>query len=282
MPPPEVSPEHRHYLQQPPLLLSQDAPFSQAERDFLRTHGRWLEALAQSAISPQTPAQERFVEVAKGKTRPRSDREKLWIRYCKSRLSSAASQASLRTEGIDFVAIDFETANRTPESACALGISRIQAGKIVESKHFFIRPEPLHFEWGNIRVHGIRPKKVKNAPNFSELWHHLQPYLEGQTVVAHNAAFDTGVLRSVLKKYALPLPRMRYACTVQLSRKVLNNLPRHGLDYLAQHYGLSLNHHNAQSDADVCARVLVNLCQKKHAETLDSFFNCCGYKAKIF
>lgn len=39
-----------------------------------------------------------------------------------------------------FIAIDFETANVSKTSACSLGITFVENGKVVETKHFYIRP----------------------------------------------------------------------------------------------------------------------------------------------
>ena len=45
----------------------------------------------------------------------------------------------------DFTAIDFETANRYPTSACSIGIVVVQDGEITEEFSHLIKPEPYYF-----------------------------------------------------------------------------------------------------------------------------------------
>ena len=68
------------------------------------------------------------------------------------------------------IAIDFETANGSPASPCAVGLVRVRDGKIAESVATLIQP-PYPNNWfheGNIRVHGIRPSDVDGAPEMHE------------------------------------------------------------------------------------------------------------------
>ncbi|MDD4534183.1 MAG: exonuclease, partial [Prevotella sp.] len=43
-------------------------------------------------------------------------------------------------EGLDFVAIDFETASNSPDSICEAGICVVRDGKIVETQSWLVRP----------------------------------------------------------------------------------------------------------------------------------------------
>ena len=70
----------------------------------------------------------------------------------------------------DFTAIDFETANRYPTSACSIGIVVVQDGEITEEFSHLIKPEPYYFNKKFIEIHGITPVMVKDAPSFYDLW----------------------------------------------------------------------------------------------------------------
>ena len=65
----------------------------------------------------------------------------------------------------DFTAIDFETANRYPTSACSIGIVVVQDGEITEEFSHLIKPEPYYFNKKFIEIHGITPVMVKDAPS---------------------------------------------------------------------------------------------------------------------
>ena len=73
----------------------------------------------------------------------------------------------------DFTAIDFETANKSRDSACQLAAVRVRSGVIVHEAMWMIRPQPLRFSPGNIRVHGITPNDVKNELEFGEIWNEI-------------------------------------------------------------------------------------------------------------
>ena len=56
---------------------------------------------------------------------------------------------------MEFVAIDFETANEKRASACSCGIAIVAGGRVVETKHWLIRPQELRFSPWNVGIHGI-------------------------------------------------------------------------------------------------------------------------------
>ena len=96
---------------------------------------------------------------------------------------------------MDFVAIDFETANGKRDSACSLALTVVQNNQIVDELYSLIKPESDFF-WRNIQIHGIKPEMVADSPKFNELWPHIQQFFgPDQIVVAHNARFDNSVLK---------------------------------------------------------------------------------------
>ena len=125
---------------------------------------------------------------------------------------------------MDFVAIDFETATSKRTSACSVGVCEVQNDEIVIRDSFLIKPEPFKFDEYNTMIHGITPDRVIDELTFDEMWCDLWPYINGKTVVAHNADFDISVLLSTLDFYEIPYPTFDYLCTVKLSQKAYPNL----------------------------------------------------------
>ncbi|MCC3152681.1 3'-5' exonuclease [Hymenobacter sp. BT770] len=160
--------------------------------------------------------------------------------------------------GLNFTAIDFETANERRASACAVGVVRVRDGQIVESYQTLLRPRELRVDWRNYQVHGIAETDLYDAPTLADVWHELLPYLHRQPVVAHNSAFDVSVLEHTLRDYDLPIPAFHCLCSVKLSKVVWPQLERHKLDHVAAHFGIPLNHHDALSDARACAEITVH------------------------
>ncbi len=96
-----------------------------------------------------------------------------------------------RMQGINFIAIDFETATAQRTSICEAGICVVKDGKVVETKSWLVRPEGNMYSPWNIRIHGIHPEDTQSSPSFSEVWSEIMSYLEDCPIlVAHNAAFD--------------------------------------------------------------------------------------------
>lgn len=153
------------------------------------------------------------------------------------------------------VALDFETASASRASPCAIGLAWIVQGRVAHSTYRLIRPPENRFDWGNIRVHGIRPHDVEQEPEFPQVWHDLAGLLNGKTLIAHNAAFDMGVLRATLSHYGLPSPQFRTVCTLAVARRAWPGLPRYGLSQVATYLGIQFRHHHALDDAEASAGI---------------------------
>ncbi|MCE5328955.1 3'-5' exonuclease [bacterium] len=155
------------------------------------------------------------------------------------------------------VAIDFETANEKLSSACSLGIAIIENNVIVKSIQWLIKPPEMYFRPFNTNLHGISEKIVEKKPEFYRLWPTIKKHLEGNIILAHNASFDTEVLRKLLDVYQLEYPELSYACTVILSRKVWKGFENYKLSTVAENLNFTFRHHNAKEDAMACANIVI-------------------------
>lgn len=154
-----------------------------------------------------------------------------------------------------FVAIDFETADDQPDSACAVGIVRVERGEIADRVYRLIRPprRRVAHAW----VHGLSWRKLKAERMFADVWPEVAPAFDGvERIVAHNAAFDRAVLEACCQRAGLPAPSAPWECTVELARRVWR-LPSAKLPVVSAHLGVALDHHHALSDAEACARIFL-------------------------
>ena len=55
---------------------------------------------------------------------------------------------------MNFIAIDFETANSNRNSPCEIGIVKVELLRS-DKKSFLIRPKENYFDWMNTEIHGI-------------------------------------------------------------------------------------------------------------------------------
>lgn len=172
---------------------------------------------------------------------------------------------------ISFTAIDFETANGSPASPCAVGLVKVADSKIVEQLSFLIQPPAPHdwFHEGNIRVHGIRPSDVIDGATASEALNLINAFVANDVLVAHNAPFDMGVLRATAAHLEQPLPDLRYTCSLAIARKTYN-LDSYRLNEVAFAIGHEeFNHHDALADSDACARIMLHAAKRHGVENLD-------------
>lgn len=155
----------------------------------------------------------------------------------------------------DFVAIDFETANKERTSVCSVGIVFVKNGEIVDHFYRLIRPRPNYYSYWNTQVHGLTFNDTADAAEFPDVWAEVAPRISGLPLVAHNSSFDEGCLKAVFALFEMPYPSYQFLCTCRAARRVFGkSLPNHQLQTVAAQCGYDLRqHHNALADAEACA-----------------------------
>lgn len=171
---------------------------------------------------------------------------------------------------MDFVALDFETANYSRESICSVGIAIVENGKLKHSFEKLVRPTPNYYHWRMTDCHGITPEMTNKQPDFGKIWEEIKPFLAGKKVIAHNASFDMGALRSVLDAYNFDYPELEYYCSYTISRRTFNNLQNHRLSTVCEYLGIKLNHHNSESDAIGAARIVLRAGKANKTQSLEA------------
>jgi DNA polymerase-3 subunit epsilon len=153
------------------------------------------------------------------------------------------------------LALDFETANQSTNSACQIGVVRIEDWRIVDARAWLIRPPEDNFVF--TYIHGLAWEDVHDQPTWAGLWPELRPWFEGvDYLAAHNAPFDRGVLQGTASHHGLPAPAAPFLDTVMVARKVWKIFPTK-LNLVCAQLGIPLNHHEALSDAKACAEILL-------------------------
>ena len=160
----------------------------------------------------------------------------------------------------EYVVLDFETANQKRVSACSVGGCVIADGAIVDKFSTLIKPPPdaANFAPINVRIHGITPDKVADAPTFGELLPKFKARVDGRTVLAYST-FDRSVIDNLLEYYG-ECCQYRYVDVCGLARDKIPGLRNYKLPTVAKHLGLdAFKHHDAIEDALACARVFLAL-----------------------
>lgn len=161
---------------------------------------------------------------------------------------------------MEYVAIDFETANTAPDSACSVGLVRFdEEGRVVDSYTSLIRPPVLYFDPVCVAVHGLNASDCRWERRFDEVLKDMVPFIGDDPLVAHNAAFDMRVLRSSAAAYGVQLPNWEYYCTLALSRRMLPGRSHKLGELVCNYLETVYDAHVASSDAEMCGRLFGRL-----------------------
>ena len=163
---------------------------------------------------------------------------------------------------LSYVVVDTETTggrswlgDRITEIA-AVVVRDGQIAEVYETLVNPLRPIPPFIT----QLTNITWDMVKDAPTFDRVAPDVMRVLEGNVFVAHNANFDWRFLTTELSRSTGRQLRGRKLCTVKIARKVLPQLSRRSLDYVARYYGIEIrNRHRAGGDALATAKCLIRL-----------------------
>ena len=158
----------------------------------------------------------------------------------------------------EFVAVDFETANRERRSACAVAMVRMINGQAVGRYTTLLRPpdDLAYFEF--TRIHGIVAGDVAKAPQWRDVQNEVLEFVAGSPVWAHNARFDRSVWRALDQQFGTRSSPTDFFCSMELAMRTFDALPNYKLPTVVQavapHFRLS--HHDAASDAEACGLIV--------------------------
>jgi DNA polymerase-3 subunit epsilon len=184
-----------------------------------------------------------------------------------------------------FIAIDYETANPDFASACSLGVSIVEQGKVLETFQSLIKPpkEFSTFDPWNVMIHGITASAVKDAPTFDFVWEKLEKFNSKYNVpfACHFAGFDIRVTEALLKYYKKDFQEIKFYDTYTIARKMWPKLSNHKLNTLSEAFNIELEHHKASSDAQACALIALKQIEELGKNTLTEVAENYGYKLGI-
>ena len=162
-----------------------------------------------------------------------------------------------------FCVFDVETTGMSParDRIVELAALRVECDGSRRRFHSLVNPgRPI--PRGVIRIHHIDDAMVADAPDFAAVAAEFLPFIEGATLVAHNARFDLGFLQESLNRCGLPLWRGRTLDTVRLMRTVYPGLPSYRLQVLRELFRLDApdsefqDAHRAAADVDWTMQLL--------------------------
>ena len=136
--------------------------------------------------------------------------------------------------------------------------------KSEEHFHSYLNPSRLIDEEAS-KVHGITNEELEDKPSFDEIAEELINFIEGSTLVIHNAPFDVGFLNNEFQLASTSYPKIEDICEVEDSLTIARDKfpgQRNSLDALATRYDISgydRTFHGALLDANILADVYMQL-----------------------
>ena len=164
-----------------------------------------------------------------------------------------------RNNQMNFVAIDFETANPSRASVCQTGVAIVRNGTVKDVQEWVVQPPTGldNFNPRNSRIHRITPRMAAKGLLWGESAERLTELIGDLPVIAHNAPFDRSVYLAACETLGLQSSDWSWYCSLAISKEQLQ-LPRHSLDHVAGHLSIDIgDHHQAGSDAYVAAEILL-------------------------
>ena len=160
-----------------------------------------------------------------------------------------------------YVVFDTETPNCRDDRMSQIGLCVVEDGEISRARGFLVNPE-CDFDAFNVMLTGISPELVYGERSFPELWRdELEDFFSEGVLVAHNAPFDSKFVRYYGEEEGYMFEQKVYD-TVSIAQSFLY-LSNYKLNTLADHYGITFNHHRAADDALATAKIFIEMIKAK-------------------
>ena len=176
-------------------------------------------------------------------------------------------EESLPTELTDktIVVFDFETTgvDYMNHGITEIGAVKMVNGKAVEQFTTLVKPD-YRISEENSKITGITEDMVKDAPKITAVMPDFIKFIDGCTLVAHNADFDMKFLKRFAgaSGYEVKNPVID---SLELARQTLPELKHHDLHTVCDHFSIVFHHHRALSDAYATSEALVEMMKIKNS-----------------
>ena len=186
-----------------------------------------------------------------------------------------------------YAVVDLEaTSARSNAKIIQVGIVIIENGQIVQTYETDVNPhEKLD---PHIRqLTGLTDKRLRKAPDFSQVAREIYELIEDAIFVAHNVKFDANLLAEALfwEGFELVTPRID---TVELAQVFFPKFEKYNLGILCEQLEIPLEHaHTALADASATATLFLKIQEKiqklpkELVEYLLTFSNSLIYESRL-
>lgn len=168
-----------------------------------------------------------------------------------------------------YAVLDIETTGGkyNEEGITEIAIYRFDGHTVTDQFISLVNPEKPIQEFV-VKLTGISNKMLRNAPKFFEVAKRIIEITKDCILVAHNAEFDSRVLRTEFKRLGYDY-QMNSLCTVELSRKLIPDEDSYSLGKLCKSLGIPMSdRHRASGDASATVKLFKLLLEKDHDKSI--------------
>lgn len=162
------------------------------------------------------------------------------------------------------IVLDTETTGFEPSEGHRLveigGVELFNHMPTGRNYHQYINPERDMPEEA-FNVHGLSEDFLRPQPKFAEVAQAFVEFVDGATLVIHNAAFDMKFLNFELERAGLPRLKVQVVDTLAIARRKYPGSPA-SLDALCRRFGIdnsARTKHGALLDSEILAEVYLEL-----------------------
>ncbi|WP_455477699.1 DNA polymerase III subunit epsilon [Bartonella sp. B41] len=149
--------------------------------------------------------------------------------------------------------------DRIIEIGCVEMVNRYLTGRRF---HVYLNPQGVIISDEAIAIHGLTNERLKNEKSFNDIVSDFLEFIDGATMIAHNASFDIGFINAELGRVNQPLISVdNILDTLAMARRKFPMGPN-SLDALCKRFGIDNSHrvlHGALLDAEILADVYIEL-----------------------
>ena len=168
-----------------------------------------------------------------------------------------------------YAILDIETTGGkfNEEGITEIAIYKFDGHTVIDQFISLINPEKPIQEFV-VQLTGINNKMLRNAPKFFEVAKRIIEITKDSILVAHNAEFDTRILKTEFDRLGYEYQR-NSICTVELSRKLIQDEKSYSLGKLCKSLGIPMSdRHRATGDALATVQLFKLLLDKDHKKEI--------------
>lgn len=168
-----------------------------------------------------------------------------------------------------YAILDIETTGGqyNEEGITEIAIYKYDGNQLIDQFQSLVNPQ-IEIQPFVVKLTGINNAMLRLAPKFYEVAKRIIEITEGCIIVAHNAEFDYRVIRNEFNRLGYDFMR-ETLCTVELSQKLLPEMPSYSLGKLVRSLGIPItDRHRAGGDAMATFKLFQLLLSKDQEKTI--------------